>query len=147
MVWSESALSRLVTTVEVLGDSVSAVSIEHDPAGRGSGGCGGSGRVIVVNDDQVAGRDAVAGFQLQLALERDIVDLRAVLAAEILHGPVLAIALERHVLARETGIVGKAQFRRAGPAQSHTVAGQLVGFVLAVGTLDKNLSGHKIANR
>ena len=57
------------------------------------------GRVRRVDDDQVSGGDAVAGFQNQARLQRNVVDEGAVLAAQVLHRPVFAFRFEREVLA------------------------------------------------
>ena len=112
MVWLERAPSRLVTTVEVVGELVSP-SKTTTPARVG--GVGG------VDDDQVAGGDAVAGLEDQARLEGDVVDEGAVLAAEILDGPVFALRFEGEVLAGEAGVFGKAEFGGAGAADGQAI--------------------------
>ena len=137
MVWLESAPSRLVKMVDVLGGSASPVSKTTTP----SGGLR-AGALIVEDNRQMAGGDAVAGLQLQLGAQGNIVHQRAVLAAKILHGPVVAIAFQNHVLARQAGIVRKAQFGGAGTADREAVALQRDGLNLPVRALNDNFPGH-----
>jgi hypothetical protein len=65
-----------------------------------------------------------------------------VLAAQVLHGPIVAGQLEREVLAREAGIVGKTELDGTGSGDRQTSAGEGHGFGLAVGILNENCAGH-----
>ena len=86
--------------MEVLGELDLAFEDHHARSGVGLIGS--------EDDGQMAGGDAVAGLQDQLGLQGNIVDEGAVLAAEILDGPVFAVGFESEVLARQAGIFGEA---------------------------------------
>ena len=136
MVWLESAPSRLVTTVEVVGELVSPPSKTTTPAARVR-------RVGRVDDHQVAGGHAVAGFENQARLEGDVVDEGAVLAAQVLHRPIVAFRFEREVLAREAGIFGKAKLGGAGAADGHgSVSGERDGLGLPHPDIDDEFTSH-----
>ena len=92
MVWLESAPSRLVTTVEVVGELASPPSKTTTPAR----GFAASGSKTITRWPAVM---RSPGLQDQPGLERNIVDEGAVLAAEVLHGPVIALGFESEVLA------------------------------------------------
>ena len=129
MVWLERAPSRLVTTVEVVGELLSAAFKHHHIRERAFV----FGRV---NDHQVAGGNTVAGFQNQARLEGEVIDERAVLAAQILDGPIVALRVEGEVLAREAGVFGETQVGGAGAAHGKALSGEGDGLGLAVGSLD-----------
>ncbi len=99
-------------------------------------------RVGSVDDDQVAGGDAVAGLENQPRLERDVVDEGAVLAAQVLHGPIVAFRFEREVLAGEARVLRKAEFGGAGTADGQAAAGERNGFHLPIRTLDEKFARH-----
>ena len=84
---------------------------------------GPRGAALIVEDNrQMPGRDAVAGLQLQFGAQGDVVHQSAVLAPEILGSPVVAIAFQDHVLPRQAGIVRKAQFGGTGASNYKSVA-------------------------
>ena len=101
-------------------------------------------RVGGVHDHQVAGGHAVAGFENQARLEGNVVDEGAVLAAQVLHGPIVAFGLEREVLAGEAGIFGKAKLGDAGAANRQARPGERNGFHLPIRTLDEKFTGHSL---
>src|SRR5207249_4067090 len=90
----------------------------------------------------VSRRNAVSGFQDQPRFERDVVDERAVLAAQVLHRPVLALRFEGEVLARKTGIFRKAKLGDARPADCESLAGKRNGLRLTIRALNKKFAGH-----
>ena len=73
-------------------------------------------------DDEVPRGDAVPGAERRGSFQTAAVQQRAVLAAEILDAPVQAGAGKRHVLARESRVVGIAQLAVAGAAQHDAIA-------------------------
>jgi hypothetical protein len=136
MVWLESAPSRLVTTVEVEGVTCSR-RLRKPPRRKPRPPPAG------VDDDQVAGRNAVARLEDELAFERNVIDEGAVLAAEVLHGPIVALQFEGEVLAGKAGVFGKAQFGGARPAHGDALAGERHRLHLAVGTLNQEFAVHE----
>jgi hypothetical protein len=133
IVWLESAPSRLVTTVDVLGELESPPSNTTTPLPVG-------GRAVVEDDHQVAGGDAVAGLQDELGFERNVVDEGAVLAAQIRTVQSFALGFECEVLARKAGVFGKAQFGGARSANGQTLAGERNGLHLTIGTLNQEFT-------
>ena len=65
----------------------------------------------------------------------------AVLAAEVLHLPGVAVAGEGEVLARQTGVVGIAELIGAGPAEGDAIAIERHHHVLAIDVADYQFAG------
>src|SRR5258708_7791641 len=86
--------------------------------------------------------DAVARLEDQAGLEPDVIDEGAVLAAEVLDRPVLALVFKSEVLPGEPGIFRKTKLRRAGAADRQTLPIERNGPHLAVGTLNQEFLGH-----
>ena len=117
------------------GSGRAGLAFEDDHSG-GVGGVGG------VDDHEVAGGDAIAGFENQARLEGDVVDEGAVFAAQVLHGPFFAVRFEGEVLAGKAGVFGKAQLGGAGAADGQAASGERNGFHLPIRTLDEKFTGH-----
>ena len=85
---------------------------------------------VVINHDQMPGADFVARAKTALAGELHAVEQRAVLAAQIANVPLPGFAFENQMLAREAGVLRKAQLGGTGPSQHHALALQpeLAGF-------------------
>ena len=94
------------------------------------------------HDHQVAGGHAVAGLENQSRLEGNVVDEGAVLAAQVLHRPIVAFRFEREVLAGEAGIFGKAKLGGAGTADRQARPGEWNGLHLPIRTLDDKFTRH-----
>ncbi len=82
------------------------------------------------------------GLQDQPGFERNVVDEGAVLAAQILHRPVVALGFEGEVLARKAGVFRESTVRRRSSGPQPFAAGKRNGFHLPVGTLDQNCARH-----
>src|ERR1039457_1396505 len=104
----------------------------------------GASEFIVEDNRQVAGRNAVPGLQPLLRTQRGVIDRRSIVTAKILDGPVIAVALQDHVLGRQIGVVRKAHLGRARTAHSIAVAFQQNGFGLPVRALDVELRRQRI---
>src|SRR5271157_2169065 len=90
----------------------------------------------------MAGGDAVAGLEDEPGFERNVVDEGAVLAAQILHRPLVALDLEGEVQAGKAGVFRKAKVSGAGAAHGKPLAGERHGLHGAIGTLDQEFARH-----
>ena len=115
----------MATTVVAVVEKLSAFVDKHHRFGNEAGD-------VREFDDQMTGGDVVAGAERRRRLQAVAVEQSAVLAAQILDAPVVAGAHQRHVLARQTRVVGIAQFAGGGAAQHDAVAIQRDGDGLAL---------------
>src|ERR1017187_3085093 len=90
----------------------------------------------------MAGGHAVARIENEARLEGNVVDESAVLAAQVLHGPIGAFRLECEMLAGKSGILGKAKVGGAGTADRQARSGERNGFHLPIRTLDEKFTRH-----
>ena len=103
---------------------------------------GGARGTRVVDDSKVAGGDAVARLEPHLGLHRVAVDEGAVLAAQVLHHPRIAVGFEQEVLAGEPGVLGERDFSRARAANGEARAGERDGIHLPVGAVNDDFMSH-----
>ena len=92
----------------------------------------------------MSGGDAGAGLQKQAALEGNVIDEGAILAAQVLDGPAVAFGFECEVLAREAGVLRKAQVGGARPAHRKPLAHERHVGRLPAGALDQEFAGHGV---
>ena len=87
------------------------------------------------------GGDAVALLEPGRAIQADVVEERAVLAAEIAQVPFLALAFEGQMLPRKPGVVRKTKLGGAGAPKGQTLTLQRDNFVLTVRAMDPDFVG------
>src|ERR1039457_5050378 len=90
----------------------------------------------------MAGGHAVAGFENEARLEGNVIDESAVLAAQVLHRPIVDFRFECEVLAGKSGILGKAKVGGAGTDERQARPGERNGFHLPIRTLDEKFTRH-----
>ena len=91
---------------------------------------------VVVDEDEMPGRNAVARFQRHAAVDFGAVEHGSVLASEVAESPAVAVPLDRKVLARESAIVREREFGGAGAAERNPIRVQRNEAVLPVGRQD-----------